>query len=77
MRRGDLAAAKAIWDRLGPIARLCWRQPIRDFRPRMKEVLRWQGLFPSSACREPQLGVLESERRAIVELCETQGLSRP
>ena len=77
VRRGDLAAAKAIWDRLGPIARLCWRPPIRDFRPRMKEVLRWQGLFPSSACREPQLGVLEPERRAIVELCETQRLSRP
>ena len=31
--------------------------PIRDFRPRMKEVLRLQGHFPSAACREPQLGV--------------------
>jgi 4-hydroxy-tetrahydrodipicolinate synthase len=77
VQRGDLAAAKAIWDRLGPIARLCWRPPIRDFRPRMKEVLRWQGLFPSSACREPQLGVSETERRALADLCERQGLSRP
>ena len=59
---GNLAAAQSIWRRLGPIARYCWRPPIRDFRPRMKEVLRLQGHFPSAACREPQLGVDADER---------------
>jgi 4-hydroxy-tetrahydrodipicolinate synthase len=48
-----IATARALWDKLGPIARYCWRLPIRDFRPRMKEVLRLQGHILSAACREP------------------------
>lgn len=71
---GELATGRAIWDRLGPIARCCWRLPIRDFRPRMKEVLKLQGLFPSAACREPQLGVDAAERHEIARLCRAQGL---
>ena len=74
VQRGDLNAARLIWDRLGPIARFCWRLPIRDFRPRMKEVLRLQGHFPSAACREPQLGIAADERQAIARLCREQGL---
>lgn len=74
VQRGDLAAGRAIWNRLGPIARACWRPPIRDFRPRMKEVLRLQGHFPSAACREPQLGIAPSERDAVARLCRQQGL---
>jgi 4-hydroxy-tetrahydrodipicolinate synthase len=74
VQRGDLTAAKAIWARLGPLARFCWQPPIRDFRPRMKEVLRLQGLFPSAACREPQLGVSDEERKAIAALCRANGL---
>lgn len=74
---GDLAKGRAIWQRLGPLARYCWRPPIRDFRPRMKQVLHWQGLFPSAICREPQLGIAEVERAAITELCEQAGLERP
>jgi 4-hydroxy-tetrahydrodipicolinate synthase len=77
VRNGDLAGAKAIWEKLGPIARYCWRPPIRDFRPRMKEVLRLQGLFPNATCREPQLGVSDEERRAIADLCRSQGLIEP
>lgn len=74
--RGDLAAGRAIWDRLSPLARYCWRLPIRDFRPRMKEVLKWQGLLPSAACREPQLGVGAEERREIAALCAAAALPR-
>jgi 4-hydroxy-tetrahydrodipicolinate synthase len=75
VQRGDLNAAKPIWDKLAPIARFAWRPPIRDFRPRMKEVLRAQGLFPSAACREPQLAVSAGEREQIVQLCRRQGLT--
>lgn len=74
VRRGDLAVGKAIWARWGPLARFCWQPPIRDFRPRMKEVLRLQGLFPAAACREPQLGVSPREREAIAALCCQHGL---
>ena len=73
---GDLERARGIWQQLGPIARYCWRPPIRDFRPRMKEVLRWQGLLASAACREPQLGIGDAERAAIRALCERQELAR-
>lgn len=71
---GDLVAGKAIWDRIGPIARHCWRPPIRDFRPRMKEVLRLQGLFPHATVREPQLGVDDAERAALRRVAEEAGL---
>ena len=74
VQSGDLVAARAIWLKLGPIARYCWRPPIRDFRPRMKEVLKLQGHIPSSACREPQLGVDAEERREIARLMRQQGL---
>ena len=74
VQSGDLASAKAIWAKWGPLARYCWRPPIRDFRPRMKEVLKLQGLFPSAACREPQLGVSDDERVVITRICREQGL---
>lgn len=74
VQRGDVAAAREIWRKIGPIARYCWRPPIRDFRPRMKEVLRLQGLFPCAAVREPQLGIDDAERREIARLMHVSGL---
>lgn len=74
VQNGDLAAARRIWIQLGPIARYCWRPPIRDFRPRMKEVLRLQGHVASAACREPQLGIDADERAEIARLMRKQGL---
>jgi 4-hydroxy-tetrahydrodipicolinate synthase len=71
---GDVDKARAIWRKLGPIARYCWRAPIRDFRPRMKEVLRLQGLFESAAVREPQLGIDDDERAQIRRLMLDSGL---
>jgi 4-hydroxy-tetrahydrodipicolinate synthase len=70
----DFAAAFAIWERLGPLARFCWRAPIRDYRPRMKEVLKLQGLIPHAAVRPPQLGVDDAERAELSRLAEHAGL---
>jgi 4-hydroxy-tetrahydrodipicolinate synthase len=70
----DYARAQAIWSRLGPLARYCWRAPIRDYRPRMKEVLRLQGLIPHATVRAPQLGVDDAERAEIRRLAEFAGL---
>jgi 4-hydroxy-tetrahydrodipicolinate synthase len=64
----DYATAFAVWDKLGPLARYCWRAPIRDYRPRMKEVLKLQGLFPHATVRPPQLGVDETERAELHRL---------
>jgi len=72
--RRDYERAQAIWTRLGPLARYCWRAPIRDYRPRMKEVLKLQGHFPHATVREPQLSVDDAERAEIARLARHAGL---
>ena len=70
----DFAGAFVIWDRLGPLARYCWRAPIRDYRPRMKEVLQMQGLIAHATVRPPQLGVSADERAELRRLADAAGL---
>lgn len=70
----DFTRAFAIWDRLGPLARYAWRNPIRDYRPRMKEVLKMQGLIPHATVRAPQLGVDDVERAELKRLAAFAGL---
>ncbi|HWM41286.1 MAG TPA: dihydrodipicolinate synthase family protein [Burkholderiales bacterium] len=72
--RRDYDRGAEIWARLGPLARYCWRAPIRDYRPRMKEVLRLQGLIAHATVREPQLGVDDAERRELRRLARHAGL---
>ena len=72
--RGDLAAAQRDWNRIGPLARYAWRPPMRDYRPRMKELLVAQGLFRSSAVRAPLLRVSELERKRLRELAVQAGV---
>jgi 4-hydroxy-tetrahydrodipicolinate synthase len=70
----DYDRAAAIWEKLGPLARHCWRAPIRDYRPRMKEVLKLQGLIAHATVREPQLGVDDAERVELRRLAAQAGL---
>lgn len=72
---GEAQRGRAIWDRLAPLARYCWRPPIRDFRPRMKEVLRLQGLIASSAVRRPQLDIDVEEKAELKRLAAAAGLT--
>jgi 4-hydroxy-tetrahydrodipicolinate synthase len=74
VKDGDFATAIDLWNALGPLARYCWRPPIRDYRPRMKEVLVMQGLFEHATCREPQLPVDDAERVELRKLAESAGL---
>jgi 4-hydroxy-tetrahydrodipicolinate synthase len=73
-RAGDTAKGFAIWSRLAPLARYCWRPPIRDFRPRMKELLVMQGVIDHAAVRRPQLGISSEEREVIARLGREAGL---
>jgi 4-hydroxy-tetrahydrodipicolinate synthase len=75
--RRDYDRGAEIWARLGPLARFCWRAPIRDYRPRMKEVLRMQGLITHATVREPQLGVDEAERKELQRLSVAARLVQP
>jgi 4-hydroxy-tetrahydrodipicolinate synthase len=70
----DYDRGAAIWERLGPLARHAWRAPIRDYRPRMKEVLVMQGLIPHATVRAPQLGVDDAERAELRRLARHAGL---
>ena len=74
---GDYPTAYAIWDRLGPLARFCWRPPIRDYRPRMKEVLVLEGRFAHATCRPPQPPVDDAERAELRRLAIRAGLLQP
>lgn len=74
VRAGDAQAGRDIWQRLAPIAQFCWRPPIRDFRPRMKELLVLQGLIANAAVRRPQLGISADERAQIRTLAKNAGL---
>ena len=70
----DYTRALAIWERLGPLARYAWRNPIRDYRPRMKEVLRMQRLIAHATVRPPQLPVDDAERAELRRLARFAGL---
>lgn len=72
--RKDFDTAFEIWGRLGPLARYAWRAPIRDYRPRMKEVLVMQGLIRHAAVRPPQLPVDDAERTELRRLAKHAGL---
>ena len=72
--RKDFDRAFAIWERLGPLARYCWRAPLRDYRPRMKEVLRMQGQIAHATVRPPQLGVDDAEHAELHRLALRAGL---
>ena len=63
--RREVAAAYEIWERIGPMARLCWRPPLRDFRVRTKYVLMKQGVLRNVKMREPFPALDEQDRREI------------
>lgn len=67
--------AYAIWDEIAPIARLCWSNPLRDYRPRMKYVLMRQGVIPTDVTRAPQTRISGADRRKVDELFERHGLA--
>ncbi len=58
---------------LGRAERPC-RAPLRDYRPRMKEVLKLQGLIAHATVRPPQLGVDDAERAELQRLAQFAGL---
>lgn len=72
---GKATEAYAIWNELGPIARLCWSNPLRDYRARMKYVLMKQGVIPTDVTRAPQTRISDEDRRKVDLLFERHGLA--
>lgn len=71
---GKATEAYEIWNAIGPLARACWANPLRDYRPRMKYVLMKQGVIPSDATRAPQTRIGEADRAKVDRLFERHGL---
>lgn len=76
-KAGRITEAYAIWAKLGPLARLCWSAPLRDYRVRMKYVLMRQGVLPNAIARKPQPAVTEADRQAIDRCFDAYGLDDP
>lgn len=72
-----VAEAYEIWFRVGPLARLCWRPPLRDFRVRTKYVLMKQGVFPSIKMRDPFPALDEQDRKEIDEVYDASEFADP
>jgi 4-hydroxy-tetrahydrodipicolinate synthase len=62
---GKATEAYAIWHRLGPLARICWRHPIRDYRVRTKYTLMKQGVLKNYVVRAPFPTILNVDREDI------------
>jgi 4-hydroxy-tetrahydrodipicolinate synthase len=64
---GKATEAYEIWNHLAPLARVCWRQPIRDYRVRTKYALFKQGVLPNYHVRAPFPSLADNDRRDIDE----------
>ncbi len=62
---GKVTEAYEIWNRLGPLARICWRHPIRDYRVRTKYTLAKQGVLKNYVVRAPFPTILDADREDI------------
>jgi 4-hydroxy-tetrahydrodipicolinate synthase len=71
VQANDLAAAKAINDRIYPLARVFYAQPWVDMHNRMKEALVLMGKLPRAVVRPPLVKIERAEveriRQALVE----------
>ncbi|MBL8590215.1 MAG: dihydrodipicolinate synthase family protein [Methylobacteriaceae bacterium] len=71
---GKITEAYAIWNALGPLARICWRRPLRDYRVRMKYTLMRQGVIPCDAARAPQPPIAAKDKDDLDRCFERYGL---
>jgi len=74
---GRATEAYALWSRLGPLARICWRAPLRDYRVRMKYVLMKQGVLRNTYVRAPFPALSPEDRRDIDLAFERHRLGDP
>ncbi len=74
---GKATEAYAIWNQIGPWARITWRAPLRDYRVRMKYALVRQGLIAHATARLPQPGISDIDKADIDRCFERYGLDDP
>jgi 4-hydroxy-tetrahydrodipicolinate synthase len=74
VQANDLAAARAVWDRISPLARVFYAQPWADMHNRMKEALVLLGRLPRAVVRPPLVKLEADEIARIREALIASGL---
>jgi 4-hydroxy-tetrahydrodipicolinate synthase len=74
VREGDYATSREIAARLQPFSDLIFRRPVTDYRARVKEVLRLQGIIPNNLVRPPLLPLSQHELNDIRSTVQSLGL---
>lgn len=76
VEKQDLAVARQIWDRIRPVAEICYDDPFLDGHNRMKCALAELGRLDEAHVRPPLRPITEPERALIRAALETAGLPR-
>jgi 4-hydroxy-tetrahydrodipicolinate synthase len=76
VRADDLAAARAINDRIYPLAQAFYSPPFLDMHNRMKEVLALIGRLPAAVVRPPLVKLPADEIARLRRAVEAAGLGR-
>ncbi|RAI60481.1 dihydrodipicolinate synthase family protein [Roseicella frigidaeris] len=74
VQRGDMAAARALNDRIRPTAQVFYAEPFFDMHNRMKEALVLLGKLPRAVVRPPLKKLGPAEIRRIGEALAAAGL---
>jgi 4-hydroxy-tetrahydrodipicolinate synthase len=74
VQRNDLAAARALNDRIYPLARVFYAEPWADMHNRMKEALVLLGRLPRAVVRPPLVKLARPEIERIREALIESGL---
>ena len=74
VQQGDLAGARKLNDRLGPLVRVFYSQPFLDMHNRMKEALAILGRIGTAVVRPPLQPIADDERERIRKALEMAGL---
>jgi 4-hydroxy-tetrahydrodipicolinate synthase len=77
VQRNDLAAARAVNDRIYPLAMVFYADPWADMHNRMKEALVLLGKLPRAVVRPPLVKLPQAEIERIRQALVAAGLLKP
>lgn len=76
VEKQDLAEARRVWERIRPVAEVCYADPFLDGHNRMKVALAELGRLDRAHVRPPLQPVGDAERARIRAVVEQAGLAR-
>jgi 4-hydroxy-tetrahydrodipicolinate synthase len=71
---GDWSTAFRLYEAVNPVAQMAFAPPVRNYRARLKEILRLQGVLPSAFVRAPLLGLDKAEKALVKKVSAANNL---